>query len=498
MVIELYHDRHRGCSFVPAGPRGARPESRIDQGCHRRSISRSPTGIISAGSDIYADPRVHRAASADYASRPAGRGNVSTPAADRRPAAEALLRRRPRRRRSIGGDRVPTRACASVAAIRSRDNARRRQQRRARKPVTSTVWLAGMIDPAAASPIPAIRDRVDWRRARCAPQASPSAVTIVGTWQRQAHRPPAARRRRRASAARCWSSRATGWPIVAARQAFEAPSRASLLPRFAVKGARLPMATTLPYPAACRHGLARLPQGVGRQRADPDQAAAGRLSDVARLCRRRRGAGQHLRLSRFGQGGKPRGDRRGDCREWPGRRHRLHGQARPTSSARASRMCSRSPARSNMSRSSPRSTRPRRRSPTPISTWCRGGHRRRPQADPAPLQLSSRFPKAATIAAPSASSPSIRGDLVSRRPDAILREAEKLVAAGTKELLVISQDTSAYGLDLKHAEWPWKGEPVRAHMTDLARELGKLEPAMASRAASLRLSLPSRRPASSR
>ena len=57
---------------------------------------------------------------------------------------------------------------------------------------------------------------------------------------------------------------------------------------------------------------------------------------------------------------------------------------------------------------------------------------------------------------------------------AILREAEKLIAAGTKELLVISQDTSAYGLDLRHAAWPWKGEPVRAHMTDLARELGKL------------------------
>ncbi len=70
--------------------------------------------------------------------------------------------------------------------------------------------------------------------------------------------------------------------------------------------------------------------------------------------------------------------------------------------------------------------------------------------------------------------PSIRGDLVSRRPDAILREAEKLVAAGTKELLVISQDTSAYGVDLKHAAWPWQGGEVRAHMTDLARELGKL------------------------
>lgn len=70
--------------------------------------------------------------------------------------------------------------------------------------------------------------------------------------------------------------------------------------------------------------------------------------------------------------------------------------------------------------------------------------------------------------------PSIRGDLVSRRPDAILREAEKLVAAGTKELLVISQDTSAYGVDIRHQPRDWKGAPVRAHMTDLARELGKL------------------------
>ena len=70
--------------------------------------------------------------------------------------------------------------------------------------------------------------------------------------------------------------------------------------------------------------------------------------------------------------------------------------------------------------------------------------------------------------------PSLRGDLVSRRPDAVLREAEKLVEAGTKELLVISQDTSAYGVDLRHAAWPWKGGEIRAHMTDLTRELGKL------------------------
>ncbi len=70
--------------------------------------------------------------------------------------------------------------------------------------------------------------------------------------------------------------------------------------------------------------------------------------------------------------------------------------------------------------------------------------------------------------------PSIRGDLVSRRPDAILREAEKLVAAGTKELLVISQDTSAYGVDIRDQPREWQGREVVPHMTDLARELGSL------------------------
>ena len=70
--------------------------------------------------------------------------------------------------------------------------------------------------------------------------------------------------------------------------------------------------------------------------------------------------------------------------------------------------------------------------------------------------------------------PQLRGKLASRRIDAVLREAEKLVAAGTKELLVISQDTSAYGVDVRHEPRQWKGREIRTHMTDLARELGGL------------------------
>lgn len=70
--------------------------------------------------------------------------------------------------------------------------------------------------------------------------------------------------------------------------------------------------------------------------------------------------------------------------------------------------------------------------------------------------------------------PDMRGKLVSRPAHAVLREAEKLVEAGVRELLVISQDTSAYGVDRKHDLSPWKGGEVRAHITDLAREMGKL------------------------
>ena len=70
--------------------------------------------------------------------------------------------------------------------------------------------------------------------------------------------------------------------------------------------------------------------------------------------------------------------------------------------------------------------------------------------------------------------PDIRGKLVSRPANAVLREAEKLVAAGTRELLVISQDTSAYGVDVGHATSRLDGRDHRAHITDLARDLGSL------------------------
>ncbi len=70
--------------------------------------------------------------------------------------------------------------------------------------------------------------------------------------------------------------------------------------------------------------------------------------------------------------------------------------------------------------------------------------------------------------------PKLRGDLVSRPAADVLREAERLVNAGVKELLVISQDTSAYGIDLRYAPSTWKDREVRARFFDLARELGSL------------------------
>jgi ribosomal protein S12 methylthiotransferase len=70
--------------------------------------------------------------------------------------------------------------------------------------------------------------------------------------------------------------------------------------------------------------------------------------------------------------------------------------------------------------------------------------------------------------------PSLRGDLVSRPIGEVMREAENLVKAGVKELLVISQDTSAYGVDLKYRTGFWGGKPLKTRMSDLAVALGEL------------------------
>ncbi|MBJ6608788.1 MAG: 30S ribosomal protein S12 methylthiotransferase RimO [Candidatus Thiothrix moscowensis] len=70
--------------------------------------------------------------------------------------------------------------------------------------------------------------------------------------------------------------------------------------------------------------------------------------------------------------------------------------------------------------------------------------------------------------------PALRGDLVSRPIGDVLQEAENLVNAGVKELLVISQDTSAYGIDTKYRTGFWKGRPVKTHSQQLAEALGEM------------------------
>jgi ribosomal protein S12 methylthiotransferase len=70
--------------------------------------------------------------------------------------------------------------------------------------------------------------------------------------------------------------------------------------------------------------------------------------------------------------------------------------------------------------------------------------------------------------------PSMRGDLVSRDVGEVMQEAENLVRAGVKELLVISQDTSAYGVDVRYRTGFWRGRPLKTRMTDLAQALGGL------------------------
>ena len=71
--------------------------------------------------------------------------------------------------------------------------------------------------------------------------------------------------------------------------------------------------------------------------------------------------------------------------------------------------------------------------------------------------------------------PSLRGDLVSRPIGEVMQEAENLVKAGVKELLVVSQDTSAYGIDTKYQTGFWNGRPIKSHIQQLAESLGELD-----------------------
>ena len=157
-------------------------------------------------------------------------------------------------------------------------------------------------------------------------------------------------------------------------------------------------------------------------------------------------------------------------RKRPGHRHRLPWGRTRLHHRRASRRFWPSPARTSTRPCSTPSTARCRPRPTRSSTCCR----------PRGVSLTPRHYSYLKISEGCNHKckfciiPDMRGKLVSRPAHAILREAEKLVEAGVKELLVISQDTSAYGVDRKHDLSPWKGGEVRAHITDLAREMGKL------------------------
>ena len=140
------------------------------------------------------------------------------------------------------------------------------------------------------------------------------------------------------------------------------------------------------------------------------------------------------------------------------------------SSAAPTRPCSRSPARTSTRRCSTRCTPPCRPRPTPSSTCCRP-----PRVHLTPRHYSYlKISEGCNHKCRFCIIPDMRGRLVSRPAHAVLREAERLVAAGVRELLVISQDTRAYGVDRRHDAHPWQGGEVRSHITDLARELGSL------------------------
>ena len=110
-----------------------------------------------------------------------------------------------------------------------------------------------------------------------------------------------------------------------------------------------------------------------------------------------------------------------------------------------------------------------RKTTIPTWTWCR----RRRQAHAAPLCLPEDLRRLQS-SLQLLHHPSMRGDLVSRPVGDVLSEAERLVKAGVKELLVISQDTSAYGVDMKFRSGFWNGRPVKTRMTELCTALSEM------------------------
>ena len=136
----------------------------------------------------------------------------------------------------------------------------------------------------------------------------------------------------------------------------------------------------------------------------------------------------------------------------------------------STRACWRSPVRTSTSRSSPPCTTRCRRCTIPFVDLVPPEGLRLTPRHYAYLKISEGCNNRCSFCI----IPHLRGDLVSRPASHVMTEAERLVKAGVKELLVISQDTSAYGLDLKYAESPWKGAALPARFLDLCTALGEL------------------------
>jgi ribosomal protein S12 methylthiotransferase len=144
--------------------------------------------------------------------------------------------------------------------------------------------------------------------------------------------------------------------------------------------------------------------------------------------------------------------------------------AQPQKSSTGIRRCSRSPGRSATRKWWPRFMNTCRRNTSRSSTWCR----RRASSSRRAIIRILKISEGCNHRCSFCIIPSMRGDLKSRPIGEVLREAEQLARAGVKEILVISQDTSAYGVDLKYAAQPWRGAERRARFYDLAAALGEL------------------------